>query len=150
MRSAKLHYLIYYCVPIIINIVAIFFWYIDAKYKFTYGAPGFSLLFNALIAPIYLIFCNARIRNLSLRGKCLCSIFSIGFSMVIYNISWVITTGLQNSADPVSGQIFGLAAIIAYAIVFIGLIFPFLAHSSMNVKEKSPESSEIEQQTSQK
>jgi len=118
------------CLPVIINIIAIVFWYLGTKYE----AMGIivallSLVFNALTIPIYLVLCNICIKKMGLMRKTFYSFLSITLSTIIHYGSWgvVLAGGRLFTSDTGTVIILLSALFIAYTVVFCGLIIQFVA-----------------------
>jgi len=136
----KFHHLIYYCLPVIISIIFIYFW---CSWTPESAIPGVSLVFNAFIAPIYLAVCNIRIKRISLNTKACYSLLSISIYVMLTYLGWAIGTGNLSSADSMTVLILWGEFIIACIIASFGLIYSFLGPYKYKLKEPNS-SSEVE------
>ena len=115
----------YYSVPVIINIVAAFFWYF--LWKPGAAISAFSLIFNAFIGPIYLASCNADINNISIARKAGYSFLSISAGIIIHYCSWGFVTGRIFSPDSWTEAVLVGEFCLACTIISIGLIAQFVS-----------------------
>ena len=118
--------LVYYTIPVVINITAIYFWHSET---YVFEVYTFSLVFNTFIVSLYLIFCNASIKSIDFPVKAVCSFLSIGICVIIHYCSWRFATGRVPSFYSLTAlMVFG-EFVIAGTIVSFGLISDFLYSS---------------------
>ena len=125
----KYNYLIYYLLPVIINVITIYFWYLWTPES---AMPIFSFVFNTLLAPLYLASCNAAISNLSIKAKAGFSFLSISISSIITYCGWGIGTGRFSSPDAMTVYVSLWEFFIACIIASLGLISSYFVHSRAN------------------
>jgi len=135
LQSMKHYYLLrHYSLPVIINIIAIYFWY-SGNLHDSAGTAIFSLVFNAFFAPIYLAVCNSNIDGISLSRKAGYSFLSISACALIHYISWGIATGNVLSPDFKTEAIMHGEFLVACAIISIGLIAQAVSKSRRKREE---------------
>ena len=115
----KLHYSIYYYLPIIVTIIAVGFWYLHTNGESRpFGATvfGFALLF--IVFSIYLIMCNIYITDIGFGKKALYSLLTISACSIIDYGAWGYLSGQFLTADTDIVTAFQNGISISGAIIF--------------------------------
>lgn len=112
--------IIYYFIPPAVCLLTIVFWILGIKFEsIVEYVSTFSIIFNAVVVPLYLIVLNLIIKNVTIIKRVVFSFSSSILSIIIHYVNYGITTKTFFSPDLATMIILFYEFVIACVVLLV-------------------------------